>query len=145
MASPSLQHLDVNNDSLPQAPPSIQYSLLEKRTNSGGSVTSSSANNNVHHLSINTGPNSKIPSAKPPLSPLLVSLTPPSKPSVGSIKDYEVLKAISKGAFGSVFLAKKKVTGDYVAIKCLKKRDMIAKNQILNVKSELSKLETIFT
>lgn len=136
MASPSLQHLDVTNDSLPQAPPSIQYSLLEKRTNSGGSVTSSSANNNVHHLSINTGPNSKIPSAKPPLSPLLVSLTPPSKPSVGSIKDYEVLKAISKGAFGSVFLAKKKVTGDYVAIKCLKKRDMIAKNQILNVKSE---------
>ncbi|ODV65634.1 hypothetical protein HYPBUDRAFT_95857, partial [Hyphopichia burtonii NRRL Y-1933] len=136
MASPSLQHLDVTNDSLPQAPPSIQYSLLEKRTNSGGSVTSSSANNNVHHLSINTGPNSKNPSAKPPLSPLLVSLTPPSKPSVGSIKDYEVLKAISKGAFGSVFLAKKKVTGDYVAIKCLKKRDMIAKNQILNVKSE---------
>jgi serine/threonine-protein kinase RIM15 len=73
---------------------------------------------------------------KPPLSPLLVSTTPASKPSGGGIRDYEVIKPISKGAFGSVFLAKRKLTGDYVAIKCLKKRDMIAKNQILNVKSE---------
>ncbi|EGV66664.1 rim15, signal transduction response regulator [Yamadazyma tenuis] len=73
---------------------------------------------------------------KPPLSPLLVSQTPATKPSAGSIKDYEIIKAISKGAFGSVFLAKRKLTGDYVAIKCLKKSDMVAKNQILNVKSE---------
>jgi serine/threonine-protein kinase RIM15 len=35
-----------------------------------------------------------------------------------------------------VFLAKKKVTGDYFAIKVLKKADMIAKNQITNVKAE---------
>lgn len=75
-------------------------------------------------------------SSKPPLSPLLVSQPPSAKPPTGSIKDYQILKAISKGAFGSVFLAKRKLTGDYVAIKCLKKSDMIAKNQILNVKSE---------
>lgn len=74
--------------------------------------------------------------SKPPLSPLLVSQTPPTKTSSGGIKDYEIIKAISKGAFGSVFLAKHRLTGDYVAIKCLKKRDMIAKNQVLNVKSE---------
>lgn len=80
-------------------------------------------------------PNMKL-SNKPPLSPLLVSQGPTTKPSTGSIKDYEIIKAISKGAFGSVFLAKRKLTGDYVAIKCLKKSDMIAKNQILNVKSE---------
>lgn len=73
---------------------------------------------------------------RPPLLPLLV-LTPPAKSlSLGGIKDYEVVKPISKGAFGLVFLAKKKTTGDYVAIKCLKKTDMIAKNQILNVKLE---------
>lgn len=73
---------------------------------------------------------------KPPLSPLLVRQSPTVKSSTGSIKDYEILKAISKGAFGLVFLAKRKLTGDYVAIKCLKKSDMIAKNQVLNVKSE---------
>lgn len=47
-----------------------------------------------------------------------------------------MLKPISKGAFGQVWLAKKKTTGDYYAIKILKKQDMIAKNQIMNVKSE---------
>lgn len=73
---------------------------------------------------------------KPPLSPLLVSQAPKEKPNAGGIKDYEIIKAISKGAFGSVFLAKKRITGEYVAIKCLRKRDMIAKNQVLNVRSE---------
>jgi len=53
-----------------------------------------------------------------------------------SIKDFDIIKPISKGAFGSVFLAKKRVTGDYYAIKFLKKSDMIAKNQVTNVKAE---------
>lgn len=53
-----------------------------------------------------------------------------------SIKDFEIIKPISKGAFGSVYLAKKKVTGDYYAIKVLKKADMVAKNQVTNVKAE---------
>ncbi|ODV87789.1 hypothetical protein CANARDRAFT_183904, partial [[Candida] arabinofermentans NRRL YB-2248] len=71
---------------------------------------------------------------KPQLSPLLVPQT--SKPSIPSIKDYEVIKPISKGAFGSVFLAKRKLTGEYYAIKVLKKSDMVAKNQVTNVKFE---------
>jgi len=70
------------------------------------------------------------------------SLSP--KPSAGlltrttptSIKDFEIIKPISKGAFGSVFLSKKKATGDYYAVKVLRKADMIAKNQITNVKAE---------
>ena len=53
-----------------------------------------------------------------------------------SIKDFEIIKPISKGAFGSVYLSKKKSTGDYYAIKVLKKADMIAKNQVTNVKAE---------
>lgn len=73
---------------------------------------------------------------RPPLSPLLVLLTPSQKAVSLGINDYEIIKAISKGAFGSVFLAKRRITGDYVAIKCLKKTDMIAKNQVLNIKSE---------
>lgn len=71
-----------------------------------------------------------------PLSPRQPSAAPLSRTSPTSIKDFEIIKPISKGAFGSVFLAKKRVTGDYYAIKVLKKADMIAKNQITNVKAE---------
>lgn len=71
-----------------------------------------------------------------PLSPRQGSSVPLSRTSPTSIKDFEIIKPISKGAFGSVFLAKKRVTGDYYAIKVLKKADMIAKNQITNVKAE---------
>ncbi|KAI9330299.1 kinase-like domain-containing protein, partial [Obelidium mucronatum] len=62
----------------------------------------------------------------------------PSGPvrSSPSIKDFEIIKPISKGAFGSVYLAKKRLTGDYYAIKVLRKSDMIAKNQVTNIKAE---------
>ncbi|KAF8639773.1 hypothetical protein AX17_001033 [Amanita inopinata Kibby_2008] len=71
-----------------------------------------------------------------PLSPRQASAAPLSRTSPTSIKDFDIIKPISKGAFGSVFLARKKATGDYFAIKVLKKADMIAKNQITNVKAE---------
>ncbi|KAL1747482.1 hypothetical protein HDZ31DRAFT_31849 [Schizophyllum fasciatum] len=71
-----------------------------------------------------------------PLSPRQPSAPPLSRTNPTSIKDFDIIKPISKGAFGSVFLARKKVTGDYYAIKVLKKADMIAKNQITNVKAE---------
>ncbi|KAI9176094.1 rim15, signal transduction response regulator [Blastocladiella emersonii ATCC 22665] len=53
-----------------------------------------------------------------------------------SIRDYELVKPISRGAFGSVYLARKIITGEYCAIKVLRKADMIAKNQVTNVKAE---------
>ncbi|KAJ7590864.1 hypothetical protein C8J56DRAFT_934082 [Mycena floridula] len=71
-----------------------------------------------------------------PLSPRQSSVAPLTRSTPTSIKDFEIIKPISKGAFGSVFLAKKKATGVYYAIKVLKKADMIAKNQITNVKAE---------
>lgn len=71
-----------------------------------------------------------------PLSPRLPPTAPSSRPTASSIKDFDIIKPISKGAFGSVFLTKKRATGDYYAIKVLKKSDMIAKNQITNVKAE---------
>lgn len=70
-----------------------------------------------------------------PLSPLLLA-TNHFKSSTPSIKDYDILKPISRGAYGSVYLARKKLTGEYFAIKVLKKSDMIAKNQVTNIKSE---------
>ncbi|KAJ2519902.1 rim15, signal transduction response regulator [Coemansia sp. RSA 1939] len=57
-------------------------------------------------------------------------------PMMPSINDFTLLKPISKGAYGSVYLAKKRTTGEYYAIKVLRKADMIAKNQISNVKAE---------
>ena len=74
-----------------------------------------------------------------PGSPRLTSLSQPQPPQRAvppSIKDFEIIKPISKGAFGSVYLSKKKSTGDYFAIKVLKKSDMVAKNQVTNVKAE---------
>ncbi|THW69539.1 hypothetical protein D6D25_00933 [Aureobasidium pullulans] len=77
-------------------------------------------------------------SYRPPSSPRLsaVNSNPQPRAVQTSIKDFEIIKPISKGAFGSVYLAKKKVTGDYYAIKVLKKADMVAKNQVTNVKAE---------
>jgi serine/threonine-protein kinase RIM15 len=76
------------------------------------------------------------PSRAPP-SPRLSSVSAPQARAVPpSIKDFEIIKPISKGAFGSVYLAKKRSTGDYYAIKVLKKADMVAKNQVTNVKAE---------
>ncbi|OUM68218.1 hypothetical protein PIROE2DRAFT_66949, partial [Piromyces sp. E2] len=75
----------------------------------------------------------KISISSIPSSPLTSTNIPRSVPS---IKDFEIIKPISKGAFGAVYLAKKKVTGDYFAIKVLKKADMIAKNQVKNIRAE---------
>ncbi|RDW84338.1 putative serine kinase cek1 [Coleophoma cylindrospora] len=73
----------------------------------------------------------------PPPSPRMSSVSAPQARAVPpSIKDFEIVKPISKGAFGSVYLSKKKSTGDYYAIKVLKKADMVAKNQVTNVKAE---------
>jgi serine/threonine-protein kinase RIM15 len=72
-----------------------------------------------------------------PISPRLPATTQPQPRAVPpSIKDFEIIKPISKGAFGSVYLARKKSTGEYYAIKVLKKADMVAKNQVTNVKAE---------
>lgn len=70
-----------------------------------------------------------------PMSPR-GTMAAPSRVAQPSIKDFEIIKPISRGAFGSVYLAKKVTTGDYFAIKALKKADMIAKNQVTNVKAE---------
>ncbi|XP_073303586.1 probable serine/threonine protein kinase IRE [Primulina huaijiensis] len=53
-----------------------------------------------------------------------------------SIKDFEIIKPISRGAFGRVFLAAKRATGDLFAIKVLKKSDMIRKNAVESILAE---------
>jgi serine/threonine protein kinase len=46
------------------------------------------------------------------------------------------MKPISRGAFGKVYLAKKKTTDDLYAIKILRKDDMIRKNMVSHVLAE---------
>lgn len=84
-------------------------------------------------ISTSTGDNVRLPPS-PRLSG--VGAPPMARAVPPSIKDFEVIKPISKGAFGSVYLSKKKSTGEYFAIKVLKKADMVAKNQVTNVKAE---------
>ncbi|KAJ2588255.1 rim15, signal transduction response regulator, partial [Coemansia sp. RSA 1797] len=74
--------------------------------------------------------------AQSPTRSRLVSDELMATPTVPSIHDFDLLKPISKGAYGSVYLAKKRSTCTYYAIKILKKADMIAKNQIGNVRAE---------
>ncbi|KAG6746373.1 hypothetical protein POTOM_050913 [Populus tomentosa] len=53
-----------------------------------------------------------------------------------SIDDFEIIKPISRGAFGRVFLARKRATGDLFAIKVLRKADMICKNAVESILEE---------
>ncbi|CAK9142824.1 unnamed protein product [Ilex paraguariensis] len=60
-----------------------------------------------------------------------------------SIEDFEIIKPISRGAFGKVFLARKRTTGDLFAIKVLKKLDMFRKNDIERILAERNILITV--
>lgn len=93
-------------------------------------------NNYNHHRRQSSAALGDIMRAPP--SPRLAAISSKPQPKMvqTSIKDFEIIKPISKGAFGSVYLAKKKSTGDYYAVKVLKKADMVAKNQVTNVKAE---------
>ncbi|EFJ52214.1 serine/threonine protein kinase 15, partial [Volvox carteri f. nagariensis] len=53
-----------------------------------------------------------------------------------SIDEFEIIKPISRGAFGRVYLARKLATGDLFAIKVMKKRDLIRKNMVESVTNE---------
>lgn len=117
----------------PLASPIFDTSELNTRYNQAYEKGNKSRAQSLQFSSLSLNP---AKNNKPNVSPLIVSLPPTSKASNSSIRDFQILKPISKGAFGSVFLAKKIVTGDYVAIKCLRKSDLKSKNQIFNVKSE---------
>lgn len=90
-----------------------------------------------HHRRQSSAALSEFPSRQATSPRLNATTHPPMARAVPpSIKDFEIIKPISKGAFGSVYLSKKKSTGEYFAIKVLKKADMVAKNQVTNVKAE---------
>ena len=62
-----------------------------------------------------------------------------------TIRDYESLKIIGRGAFGEVHVCKEKKTGKIVAVKKMKKEVLSQKNQIIHIRNEqliMSKLKS---
>nr|XP_019958768.1 PREDICTED: serine/threonine-protein kinase greatwall [Paralichthys olivaceus] len=57
-------------------------------------------------------------------------------PKAPSIEDFVVLKPVSRGAFGKVYLARKKCNARLYAIKVMKKADMVDKNMTGQMKAE---------
>lgn len=117
-----------------QSQPLLRNSGDQASVDWHGGATESIPNANFKPVSLRRVSGSKTP-MEGPLSPRLPPVAT-SRKQATSIKDFGIIKPISRGAFGSVFLAKKRTTGDYYAIKALRKQDMIAKNQITNVKAE---------
>ena len=53
-----------------------------------------------------------------------------------TVRDFEPLSIIGRGAFGEVRICRVKTTGDVVAMKKMKKSEMVFKNQVAHVKAE---------
>lgn len=56
--------------------------------------------------------------------------------TVESIKEYNTIKTIGKGAFGEVKLVTANATGKIYAMKCLVKAEMFKKDQLAHVRAE---------
>ncbi|XP_063306866.1 serine/threonine-protein kinase greatwall [Pelobates fuscus] len=59
-----------------------------------------------------------------------------SVPQPPSIEDFTILKPISRGAFGKVYIARRKNTNKLYAVKVVKKADMINKNMVHQIQAE---------
>jgi serine/threonine protein kinase len=83
-----------------------------------------------------TGAASLHPSASVPADIASSASTPASHFGSMSIDDFEIIKPISRGAFGRVYLARKRATGDLYAVKVMRKADLVRKNMVQSAKNE---------
>jgi len=60
------------------------------------------------------------------------------------LSDFKLISVIGKGAFGKVMLVEKKDTGQILAMKSLRKEEIIEKDQIEHTKTERRILEYVF-
>lgn len=60
------------------------------------------------------------------------------------MSDFKLISVIGKGAFGKVMLVEKKDTGQILAMKSLRKEEIIEKDQIEHTKTERRILEYVF-
>ncbi|KAG1676353.1 hypothetical protein FOA52_001148 [Chlamydomonas sp. UWO 241] len=75
------------------------------------------------------------PASLPIVSPAEEDTSGQAPPGM-SIDEFEIIKPISRGAFGRVYLARKHATKDLFAIKVMKKKDLIRKNMVESVNNE---------
>ena len=59
------------------------------------------------------------------------------------MNDFKLISVIGKGAFGKVMLVEKKDTGQILAMKSIRKEDIIEKDQIEHTKTERRILEYV--
>jgi serine/threonine protein kinase len=60
-----------------------------------------------------------------------------------NVNDFVIIKLIGKGSYGKVFLVRRNNTDEVYAMKVLKKKEMIYKEQVVHVKTEKKIMETI--
>ena len=60
-----------------------------------------------------------------------------------TVDDFITLKVIGRGSYGKVLLVKKKDTNEVLAMKILKKKEMIIRNQVLHIKTERKVMEIV--
>ncbi len=60
-----------------------------------------------------------------------------------SVNDFVILKLIGKGSYGKVFLVRKKGNDEVYAMKILKKKEMMIRDQVLHVKTEKKIMEMV--
>ena len=65
------------------------------------------------------------------------------KPNKIKLSDYEMDRTLGSGSFGKVKLAKNKKDGNYVAIKILKKSELIKLKQVDHILNEIKILTMI--
>jgi protein kinase A len=59
------------------------------------------------------------------------------------LQDYDIMQTLGTGSFGRVRLAKHKQTGDFVALKMLKKAEILRLKQVDHIISENTILSNI--
>ena len=62
---------------------------------------------------------------------------------IPSILDFEILKPITRGGFGGVYLARKKATHDLYAIKAINRKEMIRRGEMKSIFAERNILATV--
>ena len=60
-----------------------------------------------------------------------------------TVDDFTIIKVIGRGSYGKVLLVKKNNTSEILAMKILKKKEMVIRNQILHVKNERKIMEMV--
>lgn len=63
---------------------------------------------------------------------------------VPTITDFRFIKALSRGAYGRVFLAQRRITNDFYAIKVLRKREVITDRHRRNILMEVVTLSLTY-